>query len=761
MDGWLGLESIMDILQIKKQALFKKIQRGKFTKIQQIKTTGKGSRGGKIWQIHITDPAIPKVAQDAWFDHQVSTLPEKVCNLPVTRFTTDLALSKKESPRAIEDLKRWQRTGIEARMVFIRLIEQAVGSGIGVGNAISIICKQASEGSLPPPVQGLIKTANQRAGNGRTLSASGVMKWWASWKKSGGNPMALAPLDVEKFSDKDLRHFVRDYKPGQAMTVTIPTNIPLWLPFFLDVYRKPGKPSISDSRRQLRNVLPPGISLPSIGQIGRICKRIPIVLLEKGRATGAEYKSLLGYADRDASEYDPFTLCQIDGHSYKAYVAHPTTGAHFHPEVCGVICLTTKVLGGWSWGLAESWRTVADAVRHTCTISEEKPWGGTPAIVEPDRGSGNMAKVNSDEVIGLFARNGITFLPPERGGNPQGHGAIERSNQSIWIRAAKRLQTYTGKDMDRGTRKRVYIKLEKDLKAVKNTGMLGMQSKTSEILLTPEEFTQHLRGAAIEYNNTPHSALPKITAPEPGDPEGKAIRRHMTPFEALAERIAQGYQPIAMPEGMLPYLFMPHEPIKVRREKFTLRGNTYHAYELCNYHLRDDLVVAYDIHNAEQVYVLDADERFICTAKWNGNRIHAVPVPVVQQAIIDREQRRTKNLENKLELIRGEANPAIQVAPTHIELSPEVIEGEKQRALEAEHKAVIADDTRRYKEITSQLDIYYMLRKKYEEGIATEYERGWKEAYAIFQDTGRKLPPLKDDPYCLNDPDEDLLQEEL
>jgi putative transposase len=684
----------------------------------------------------------------------IASLPEKICLLPsapppaLQESSTAIAVRRAENLPAIETLKKWQRTCVDARMVFIRLIEQATASGIGVGRAIDTICGQAAQGSLPPPVQGIIRTANQRAGDGRALSASGLMKWWSAWRQTG-SPAALAPRDVQKLTDKELRHFVRDHAPGRA--IVIPENVPTWLPYFLDEYRRPTKPSLADAHRKLRRTIPPGVVCPSIDQVRRICNRIPVVMLEKGRMTGAEYKSLLGYAERDYSDMDPFTLCQIDGHSFKAYVAHPTTGAHFHPEVCGVICMTTKVLGGWSWGLAESWRTVADAYRHCCTITEDKPWGCVPAILEADLGSGNMAKVNADEWIGIFYRVGTRLEVPERGGNPQGHGGIERSNQSIWIRAAKGLPTYTGKDMDRGVRKRIYTRLERDLKDAKNHGKLGMTASTSEILLTPEEFTAFLLEQAIEYNNTPHSALARITDPATGR------RRFMTPFEALTERSAEGWKPTAPPTEMLSYLFMPHERIKVRREKFTLRGNTYHAYELCNFHLRDDLVAAFDIHDAERVWVMDSEEVFICEARWNGNRVRAVPTSVEQQAIMDREERRVKNLENKLELVRGEAAPALE-APAHIVLPPEVIEGELKREQEAQRKEASLADAKRYREITSPIDIFYMLRRRVEEGTATEYQKGWKEAYEIFQDTGRKVSLLRDDPYCLNDPDEDRLE---
>src|SRR6266545_3329630 len=173
--------------------------------------------------------------------------------------------------------------------------------------------------------------------------------------------------------------------------------------------------------------------------------------------------------------------------------------------------------------------------------------------------------------------------------------------------------------MDRVVRKRVYERLERDLKRVKKEGKLGQVEKTSELLLSWREFLEALERFVIEYNNTPHSALPKITDPVTGR------RRHMTPFEAWADHIARGWQPVLPAEGnMLPYLFMPHEAVTVKRCKFTLHGNIYQAHELHQWHDRQ-MIAAYDIHDATKVWVLDTDERPICMANWNGNRVHAQP----------------------------------------------------------------------------------------------------------------------------------------
>lgn len=690
-----------------------------------------GRGGGREYPLS----ALPQATRDHLLNAMIAALPEKLCTLP--------AVIEEKKPAALDGLTRRQIDIMDARVWFMRCLEQGIKS-IGQKKAIAAIIKGIDNGD--PTYCAMAERANDRKSEGRTLSPRTLKRWWGPWRDSGKNPAALAPADADSrrvSRDAILVEWVRDYVPGALAPP--PAALPLWLPHLLDEYRRPQKPTMADSVRKMR--LPVSIARPSYEQVKRITDKLPEVYLQKGRLTGAEYKALLGFARRDASEYKPFTIGQIDGHSFKAYVAHPTTGAHFHPEVCGIICLTTKVLAGFSAGLAESSRTVADAYRHACTINDEKKWGGVFAIVEPDRGAGNMAKVNAHEMTGQFARIGTTFLPPETGGNPQGHGAIERSNQSIWIRAAKELITYTGKDMDRVTRKRVYERLERDLKKVKKEGKLGRVEKTSELLLSWREFLDALERYAQEYNNTPHSALPKITCPQTGR------RRHMSPFEALAEHIARGWQPVAPPPEFLPHLFMPHEVIDVKRCEFTLHTNRYHAYELHNHHDRQ-MIAAYDIHNPETVWVLDLNERPVCQAKWNGNRVHARPVSVVEKAIMDRADRQTKNLENKLEMRRREAEIEVEIVPTHIELSVEVIEGEKRREEEARQKVISLEQSRRLRDVTTPTDVYYLILDRIKEGTVTPYQQQWKKDFEYWDETAKKVGLLKDDPYCLHDPAE-------
>ncbi|MBV5328511.1 MAG: Mu transposase C-terminal domain-containing protein, partial [Chlorobium sp.] len=135
-----------------------------------------------------------------------------------------------------------------------------------------------------------------------------------------------------------------------------------------------------------------------------------------------------------------------------------------------------------------------------------------------------------------------------------------------------------------------------------------------------------------------------------------------TPYEELAHRINQGWDPqsVQLDGEMLGHLFMPHERIKIARCEFRLHGNLYHAYELQTHH-GEDMIAAYDIHDANHVWILNQDEQLVCKATWNGNNIHGVPVSKMEQADFERTDRRIKLKERQLEMIKSEAQPNVVI----------------------------------------------------------------------------------------------------
>ena len=71
----------------------------------------------------------------------------------------------------------------------------------------------------------------------------------------------------------------------------------------------------------------------------------------------------------------------------------------------------------------------------------------------------------------------------------------------------------------------------------------------------------------------------------------------------------------------------------------------------------DRLRVAFDMHNAERVWLFDDDGRYVCHADWNGNRIDYMPVSVIEQAKEKRVAGQIKRLDNKQSILAA-ARPA-------------------------------------------------------------------------------------------------------
>ncbi len=694
---------------------------------QERSRAGKG--GGKEYHWR----SLPTATQRHLIEQEAAENTPASCALPVDHPVIKAAqnLPAPSTPlKESQALTKRQTSVAEARLWMVKQIENRT-HGERVQAAIDAIVEKIGNGTAPYASLSVI--ANARHGATRTLTASTLMKWWSTWQRTK-DLHALAPQDNDaKRVDKELeiREWLKEYKPGTRSTAVapLPSQVPAWLPWFLDAYRKPSKPSIRDCRRALRDGMPEDIALPSYDQLVRVCATMPETLREKGRMTGAEYKSLLGFARRDANDEDPFTAGQIDGHSFKAYVARPATGAHFHPEVCSILCLSSRFLTGVAWGVAESAQTVADTYRDACRL-------GVFSSVEADRGSGNMAKVNLDPLYGRFALVGTELLVEERGGNPQGHGRIERANQSIWIRAARTLPTYTGKDMDKVERKKVYTRLERDLKQVQKAGQLGLVPATSKLLMTAEEFTLFLRKWQFEYNFlTPHSELGKISAPEPRLPypdawqelretlfqgedaasgwwskmpeltarlcshQGPTVRRNMTPAEALAARITAGWRPVMPGEGLLDHLFMPHEPVNVRREEILLFGNRYHAYELKHHH-GEEMIAAYDRDDPQHIWVMDKEDKLICKATWNGNSRALRPVSVREQADEKRAKTQIKNKQKQIDMITAETKGALV-----IDHGPEIRALRDQAVIDlAEYAAQLHTDSIRHQAERAELE---------------------------------------------------------
>ena len=587
-----------------------------------------GRGGGREYSIE----ALPAETREALLAQAAAHLPAVVPPAP-------LPALRAESLPTPATLARWQRDIMDARCAILNHVD-TLAEIHGVVKAVKKIVLQAKTGLLPAPLQQLLPTANARSGNKRgkqTLCPRTLFRW-RELRAQGVT--ALAPKEPPK------------------------QPIPPWAPYFLKCYRVPRRIGVPEALEDMAEILPSGIPMPSESQCYRLLARMSKVEREMGRRTGNDLRAIKPFRRRDTSDLEPLEVVLCDGHSFKAKVAHPKHGRPFHPEVCAVIDAATRKAIGWSAGLAESAETVADALRHAIQNT------GIPAIFYTDPGSGNKAAVNADPAFGRYARLGITFktgIP----GNSQARGLVERFQASCWIRAARKLPTFTGKGMDGTTLHKTSRLLDKEIRAQGQSGMLPSWL----------QFLDQCAAAIDGYNNRPHKALPKIT-----DSAGK--RRHMTPNEAWAVHAAKGWQPMTVTPQELDDLFRPRIQTTTRRGEVRLFGNLYFHVDL-QHHQGEQVFVEYEPQDGRFVTVRDLEERLICKAGFEANKSRIYPVSASEKAIEDRARGRRKRKERDLEEIELERRgTTVVITPDN----PKVIAlRQKLLAEEAAPQAAVVD----------------------------------------------------------------------
>lgn len=549
-----------------------------------------------------------------------------------------LALSVAETQSEVPELltaggperKKWQQEIFLARLALYREFERLKGI-IGYKKAVAEIVGKARIGRLPEHLQRLVPIANARSGKkrGRSSLSESTVKKWARDVNNGGIE-ALVPKPA-----KEAEH-------------------PAWADLFCKYYHVKQKPSVAEAVQEMENNLPPGMVMPSYGQVNYWHKKRSKLEQEKGRHGPGAMKKFQEYVTRTTKDMYPGEVYQCDGHSFKAKVRHPGHGKPFHPEVCHCIDIVTKCVTGWSAGLAESAVTVSGAIRHALIIDQQKIIGGTPAMIFTDQGAGNKSALVSDEVVGLLARAGITTIDGLPG-NAQTRGVVEKSNQKLWIRPAKRLATYTGPGMDKEAERKRYLEMDRDVRA--------NGTCTLDWVPTWMQFLDYCQAAVDEYNNIPHRSLPKII-----DNQTKR-KRHMTPLEAWADFWNKGWRPSILPADIIEDLTLPQVVRKAHRGRVTWMGNDYSAAELVHYD--GDVIVEYDIHKADFVKVRDMEGRFICKAPFKRNKRRFVPVSYSEKAIENREKNRLAAIKRKEQEILAESRGTVTLEQGQHQLTAE------------------------------------------------------------------------------------------
>lgn len=660
--------------------------------IERIGLSADEAKAVKAWlQRENAAKAVAKVAAEV--------TPEAVAELPAERPSTPLATVADKRLTAVTALKDWQRSSMDARLCFVRLIERAEATGIGVTKAIRTLCEQARTGILPEEVLRLVPIANQRSGKDtkkRALAERTLFNWWSAWIKAGKNPASLAPKD------------------GSIDPATGLDKIPSWAPAFLACYQKPTKPTVSGALDELKKILPKG-ECPSYAQASRFLKKVGSVEQEKGRRTGQELRSIKPYIIRDTSDMQPCEVYISDGLNFKSWgVKHPGHSRPFSPEICDVKDVATRKIVGWSAGLAESGQVMAAALRNAIETN------GICLVYYHDNGPGYENRLLQDETTGIINRLGITNMT-SIALQSQARGQIEKLRQDLWHKKAKEFLTYKGRDMDRQTKMRVYRLIKKDMK----------EQGTSSVLMPWEDFLCWCQEVIDEYNDRPHRSLPKIRDPETGR------IRHMSPNEAWQKAINDGWQPEMLEKSELDDLFLPEKICHCRRGMVRLFGSTYAAPELQEYH-GSNVRVGYDIHDPRAVRIRDAHGRLICFARFEANKRRYIATAVAEMAADKRAKAREARLQEKIDEVRLERMGTIEVnaAPLVIELDPET-EALHQKLLAKSRGEVEIEDTPFLP--ADDFEAWVKLCEEDKEGLPlTDKERQWMADYDTFRRTCKK-----------------------
>lgn len=583
-------------------------------------------RGGKKRLYPLV--SLPKAVREAVIAkriHQVMVVTAAVVKAPCPAvkkaevFRSDGAMVKRglirrvKTEASLNDLDRVRR---DAGLILCQSIESAMAlSACSAKRAMCELAERVLAGIARPELtEAAATTYIKPRKTGQTLASlvSRLQKMYAAYAQG-------------RIEGDAARYLV----PGKSEKTG---NDPIHIHAFLIFYCRPSRPPITEAWRAAQGWFAnQSLPCPAVDTFYRIEKSLPVTIKYRGRMTGSEWRGLKAYVARDVSMFQSNDIWVADGHSMKAKVQHPIHGQPFTPEITVVIDWVSRRIVGWSVDLSESTIAVSAALRHA-----EQQTRARPLVFYSDNGSGECGKLIDCPIHGTLARQGITH---ETGipGNPQARGIIERLWQVTTIPMARTYPTCTWKGSDKEAVRKMLVGLNK-----KDGAGRAVLPSWRQLL----DDCERVLGWDGEYNRLhAHRALDE-----------------RTPIEEYAKKLDPNAELCGPTDDELAVLWMPEVGRTPQRGVISIFGNEYANKMLVDALAEGEKVrVRFDIHNADQVWVLRMDGTFLCVAEWNAHKRAAFPVAYMDKKRQDRADGKIKRAQRDINEANAELGNVIEV----------------------------------------------------------------------------------------------------
>lgn len=513
---------------------------------------------------------------------------------------------------ALTDLDRARR---DALAILCRAVEvESMDAGVTIQRACERLALRLARRECDAPVQTAAETAYIKPRGslylgGAAATASRLARHMLAFKRGA--------------MEGDLTRYL---VPGRPRKQAPDSRL---LGIFLRAWCRPSRPPIAQVLREIKpTLLQSGLHVPSYSAASRLVALLPVTIKHRGRMTGSEFKSLLPYIERDASQLRSNDVWVGDGHSFKAKVRHPVHGQPFTPEITFIIDWASRKIVGWSIDLAESTLAVSAAFRHAQQCTRARP-----LVYYSDNGSGQTGKLLDHDITGTLTRQGIahhTGIP----GNPQARGIIERVWDITLIRLAKTYATCTHRGNDDLTTNRM-------LKALAKKDFGGVQVPDFGQLL------MDVKASVDDYNlHHRHSSL-----------KGKS------PEEVYQAKLDESSIQLGPNDAELAALWMPETLRVPQRGSVSVFNGRYTFGDLVHLIPEGEKVrVRFDIHDSRAVWLYTLAGEYLGEARFDSHKQETFAGSYLDQ----QRAKRAKGLMKKAEA---------QIARAQAEL-PSTVEGE-------------------------------------------------------------------------------------